>query len=179
MKRLSTVSASLCLALAASSASAFVFTLTPVTNTTPTFAGTILIQGSVTVAPTETFYSPNQISTVNLPFLANFSAGFNGSGQTWDPAFLAWNGVGTYTGPIYNHLISTNNLGYAGGMPQGLYGSNIFGPGGQSSIILSYADSTGATRSLAATYAISVVPAPSAAGALALSAFTLQRRRRN
>lgn len=56
--------------------------------------GTILIPGTVTVAAGETLFPPTMMSTVRLPFLSNFSAGFNGSGQGFDPTFLAWNGVG-------------------------------------------------------------------------------------
>src|SRR4051812_11093495 len=80
-------------------ASAFTFSLVPVTTTTPTFAGPIFINGTVSMAVGETFLSPTSVSTVNLPFLAGFTAGFNGNGQTFDPAFLAWNGLGTYNGP--------------------------------------------------------------------------------
>lgn len=156
----------------------FVFSLTPVTNTTPNFAGAILIQGTVTVAPGETFFSPLTMSTVHLPFLPGFTAGFNGNGQTWDPGFLAWNGTGTYSGPIYNHMVSPNNLGYAGGMPLGLYGSNVLGPGGQSALILSYADANGLTQFSTQTYAVNVVPAPGAAVLLAVGGMAGIRRRR-
>lgn len=159
-------------------AQAFTFTLTPVTNTTPNFAPPILIQGSVTVAAGETFFSPNAMSTVNLPALAGFTAAFNGSGQMFDPGFLAWNGVGTYTGPIYDHQVSANNLGYAGGMPQGLYAYSPLGPGGLASITLNYADVDGRTRSATATYAVNVVPAPGALGVLGLGGLLASRRRR-
>lgn len=165
-------------AAVAAPAHAFMFSLTPVTNTTPNFAGTILIQGTVTVAPGEIFFSPNTMSTVHLPFLAGSTAGFNGNGQTWDPGFLAWNGLGTYTGPIYNHMISPNNLGYAGGMPVGFYGSNILGPGGQSALILFYADTNGGTQSSTQAYAVNVVPAPGAIAVLAVGGLVASRRRR-
>lgn len=165
-------------AAAAGHAQAFVFTLAPVTNTTPNFASPILIQGTVTVAPGETFLAPTVMSTVHLPFLANFSAGFNGSGQMFDPGFLAWNGIGTYTGPIYNHQVSANNLGFSGGMPVGLYGSNVLGPGGNSGIILSYINEAGLTQSVAATYAVNVIPAPGAAAAFGIGALFAARRRR-
>lgn len=162
----------------AAPAPAFTYTLTPVTITSPNFAGPILINGNIVLAPGEIFISPNLMSTVNLPFKAGFTAGFNGNGQTFDPGFLAWNGLGSYSGPIYNHQISPNNLGYAAGMPLGLYGSNPLGPGGQSSIILSYSDALGLTRSATSTYAISVViPAPSTALLLALPALLARRRR--
>lgn len=174
------LTATLLLATAATSANAFFFSLTPVTTTTPNFAGTILIQGTVTVAPGEIFFSPNAMSTVHLPFKSGFTAGFNGSGQTFDPTFLAWNGIGTYTGPIYQHLISTNNLGYSSGMPTGLYNFNPLGPGGQSAIILNYAGTSGSTQSATSTYAIDVipVPTPSAAAALTLTSLLTLRRRR-
>ena len=74
---------------ASASAHAGTFTLFPVTNTTPNFAGTIQIMGTVTVAPGESMLSPNLVSTIRLPFLSTFAAGFNGSGQGFDLAFLA------------------------------------------------------------------------------------------
>lgn len=173
----------LCASVAAAAAGvagpayAFVFTLTPVTNTTPNFASPIQIQGMVSLAAGETFLAPTVMSTVNLPFLSNFSAGFNGNGQMFDAAFLAWNGVGTYNGPIYDHMVSANNLGYSGGMPLGLYGSNVLGPGGLSSIILSYTDGAGATHSATAAYAINVVPAPGAVTVGGIGGALLLRRR--
>lgn len=167
------------MAAAAVPAHAFTYSLTPVTNTTPNFAPPIQILGTVSMGPGETFLSPTLMSTVNLPFLSNFSAGFNGNGQTFDPAFLAWNGLGTYAGPIYDNQISPNNLGYAGGMPVGLYGSNPLGPGGQSSIILSYVDPNGGTHSVAAAYAINVaVPSPGALAVLIPGGLLAARRRR-
>jgi len=165
-------------AVAANPAHAFVFTLTPVTNTTPNFAGPILINGTVSLGVGESFLHPTVMSTVHLPFLSNFSAGFNGNGQTFDPGFLAWNGVGSYTGPIYNHQVSANNLGFSGGMPLGLYGSNVLAPGGLSSIILSYTDANGLTQSVNAPYAINVIPAPGAAVVLGTATLLAARRRR-
>jgi len=178
MFRLAPAVLALALASLAGPAHAFMFSLIPVTNTTPNFAGAILINGTVTVAPGEVFFSPNAMSTTHLPFLSNFAAGFNGNGQTWDPGFLAWNGVGTYSGPIYNHMVSANNLGYSAGMPVGLYGSNVLGPGGQSALILFYADLNGLTQSAPQTYAVNVVPAPGAAALLAMGALAASRRRR-
>ena len=178
MNRFIVVCVPAALAALAGAAHAGTFTLTPVTNTTPNFAGTILIQGVVSAGPGESFLSPNVMSTVNLPFLAGFTAGFNGSGQTFDPAFLAWNGLGTYTGPIYDHQISTNNAGYACGMPLGLYGSNPFGPAGMSSIVLHYTSVTGQTQSVSANYAVNVIPAPGAMAVLGLGGLLVARRRR-
>jgi hypothetical protein len=177
MKTQALAATALVLAAAVQPAHAFIFTLNPVTNTTPNFAGPIFINGTVTVAPSETFYTPTVMSSVALPFLG-FTAGFNGNGQTFDAAFLAWNGIGTYTGAIYNNQVSTNNFGYTGGMPVGLYNSNVIGPGGQSAITLNYADANGITRSAVAAYAINVVPTPGAASMLAMTGLMVSRRRR-
>ncbi|MBX3378999.1 MAG: hypothetical protein KF805_02805 [Phycisphaeraceae bacterium] len=164
---------------AAAPACAFTFTLTPVTNTTPNFAGTILITGTVSMGAGETFIGPNTMSSVFLPFKPAFTAGFNGPGQTWDAGFLAWNGLGTYTGAIYNHQINAGNLGYSGGMPLGLYNFNPLGPSGQQpAIILWYLDPNGVDRSATATYAINVVPAPGALATIALGGLVALRRRR-
>ncbi|MBY0111607.1 MAG: hypothetical protein K2Y21_02205 [Phycisphaerales bacterium] len=166
------------LALASHHASAFTFTLTPVTTTTSNFAGTIAINGVVSMGAGEVFYSPLVMSSVSLPFKSSFTAGFNGPGQTWDPAFLAWNGIGTYTGAIYNHSINAGNLGYSGGMPLGLYATNPLGPSGGSGIILHYLDANGVDQSSAANYAINVVPTPGPAAVLALGSLVALRRRR-
>lgn len=167
------------LVAAANPARAFTFTLTPVTVTTSNFAGTIQINGTVTVGPGETFISPNLMSSVWLPFLPSFSAGFNGPGQTWDAGFLAWNGIGTYTGAIYNHQIIPGNLGFSGGMPLGLYNFNPFGPGGQQPAIrLWYTDASGASQSNFATYAIDVIPAPGSLTMASLCGLLVARRRR-
>jgi MYXO-CTERM domain-containing protein len=159
-------------------ASAATFTLTAVTNTTPNFAGTIFINGTVTMGAGETFLNPNIASTTWYPFLSNFSAGFNGTGNAFDPGFLAWNGVGTYSGPIFNDAVAPSNLGYSGGMPQGLYGFNPLGPGGQSAIELHYIDTAGAEQTMTAAWAVNVTPTPGAAAALALGGAALARRRR-
>jgi MYXO-CTERM domain-containing protein len=166
------------LALAASYAGAFTFTLTPVTNTTSNFAGTIAITGVVTVAAGETFYSPLVMSTSAMPFNATLTAGFNGPGQNWDAGFLAWNGIGTYSGAIFNHVVTAANFGYAGGMPLGLYGTNPFGPSGGAGIILHYVAPSGADQSASANYAINVIPTPGPVAALALAALAASRRRR-
>lgn len=179
MSRLAIAFVPVVIAAAAVPAQAFVFTLTPVTTTTPNFTGLIQIQGSVTVASNETFLSPNLVSTFAAPFLPGFAAGFTAGVQNFDPAFLAWNGVGTYIGPIYFFQNSPSNLGFSGGMPLGLYNVNIFGPNAQPGIILSYAGPTGATQSAAANYAINVVPTPGAAAVLALGGLMAGRRRRS
>lgn len=167
------------MALAASAAHAFTFTLTPITTTTPNFAGTILINGTVSMGAGETFISPNLMSSVYLPFLPSFTAGFNGPAQNWDAGFLAWNGIGTYTGAIYNHQINAGNLGFSGGMPLGLYNFNPFGPSGQQPAIrLWYTDALGMSRAREATYAIDVVPAPGALATLGLCGTIAMRRRR-
>jgi len=163
----------------ATSAEAFVFTLTPVTNTTPNFAGTILINGTVTMGAGETFLNPNVQSSVWLPFKPAFTAGFNGPGQTWDAGFLAWNGLGTYTGAIYNHQINAGNLGYSGGMPLGLYNFNPLGPFGQQPAIqLYYIDPNGVMKSSTSTYAINVVPSPGSATMIGIAGVLVARRRR-
>ena len=167
------------IAACANSAQAFVFTMTPITNTTSNFAGPILIQGTVSVAPGEIFYHPTLVSTQYMPFLATPTAGFNGSGQNFDPGFLAWNGLGTYTGPIYNYQVSANNLGYAGGMPLGLYIFNLLGPGGQSGTTLSYLDVNGVDRSVFAPHGVNVVPTPAGAALLPIAGLARLRRRRN
>lgn len=163
----------------ATPAHAFTFSLTPVTNTTPNFAGTILITGTVSMGAGETFLSPNLMSTVWLPFKPAFVAGFNGPGQTWDAGFLAWNGVGTYTGAIYNHQINPGNLGYSGGMPLGLYNFNPLGPlGQQPAIQLFYVDPNGSVKSATSAYAINVVPTPGSACLLGIAGLVSARRRR-
>ncbi|MFT3686220.1 MAG: hypothetical protein QM783_15070 [Phycisphaerales bacterium] len=161
-----------------SAARAATFTLTPVTNTTPNFAGTIFINGTVTMGAGETFLNPNVASQVWYPFLSNMSAGFNGTGNAFDPAFLAWNGVGTYSGPIFNNAVAPSNLGYSGGMPQGLYGFNFLGPGGQSAIELHYINAAGAEQTMVAAWAVNVTPTPGAGAALLLSGLVASRRRR-
>lgn len=160
------------------SAHAATVTLTPVTNTTPNFAGPILINGTVTIGPGETFIHPTLVSSHGMPFLSTYLAGFNGSGQQFDPGFLAWNGLGSYAGPIINHQVSANNLGYASGMPVGLYGSNIFGPGGMAFITLNYTGTNGGTVAMSATFAINVVPTPGAIALLGLGGFLAMKRRR-
>lgn len=161
-----------------SAAQAATFTLTPITNTTPNFAGPILINGTVTMGAGETMYSPNVWSSHGMPFLSNYSAGFNGSGQQFDPAFIAWNGVGSYSGPILNHQVSANNLGYSGGMPLGLYGSNVFGPGGQAFITLHYIGTDGLDHAVNLTFAINVVPTPGTLALLGAGGLVGARRRR-
>jgi hypothetical protein len=178
MSRLSCAVAAIVFTAAADSANAFVFSLTPVTNTTPNFAGTILIQGTVTVGAGETFYSPTVVSSIAVPFTAGLTAGFNALPQGWDPAFLAWNGLGTYSGPIYDHSVNPSNLGYAGGMPLGLYGSNPFGPGGLSGLTLGYVDLDGLDQSAPSTYAINVVPTPGAMALVGVGGVLVARRRR-
>lgn len=162
----------------AGSAHAFVFTMTPITNTTSNFAGPILIQGTVTVGPGETFINPNLMSSQYMPFLATPTAGFNGTGQNFDPGFLAWNGLGSYTGPIYNYQVSANNLGYAGGMPVGLYTFNLLGPGGQSGTTLYYVDANGVDHPAFASHGVNVVPGPGMAGVITCAASMATRRRR-
>jgi len=168
------------LALAATlgQAGAFTFTMTPVTNTTSNFAGVIAINGVVSVGAGETFIHPLMMSSSAMPFKSNLSAGFNGPGQNWDAAFLAWNGVGTYTGAIFNHVIVPGNFGYASGMPLGLYGTNPFGPSGGVGIILHAADINCFTVSAPANYAIRVIPPHGSACLLALAGITAGRRRR-
>lgn len=167
----------LSLLAATPAAHAFTFSLTPVTNTTPNFAGPIQIMGTVTLAAGETCYSPNVMSSMYPPFMGPFIAGFNGPGNTWDPAFLAWNGVGGYSGPVWDCLIVPGNLGYAGGMPVGLYAQNPLGPGGNAAIILTCFDLNG-DHSRTATFGVNVVPAPGAAALLGLGGLLAMRRRR-
>lgn len=164
--------------LSISSAQAGTFTMTPVTNTTPNFAPPIQIIGTVTMGVGETMYSPNVWSSHGMPFLSNNSAAFNGNGQQFDPAFLAWNGVGTYSGPIVDHQVSANNLGYAGGMPLGLYGSNFAGPGGLAFVTLHYIGADGFDHAMTATFAINVTPTPGAAAVLGLGGLLAAKRRR-
>lgn len=163
---------------AGAAASAFTFTMTPVTNTTSNFAGTIAINGVVSMGVGETFIHPSMMSTSAMPFNAGLTAGFNGPGQNWDAGFLAWSGVGTYTGAIFNHVITPSNFGYAGGMPMGLYGTNPLGPSGGAGIILHYIDANGVQKSAAANYAINVVPSPAGASVLGVAGVFAARRRR-
>jgi uncharacterized protein (TIGR03382 family) len=173
----STLAAAL-VTLAASHAGAITFTMTPVTTTTPNFVGLIPINGVVTIGPGETFYHPSFMSTSAMPFLSSLSAGFNGPGQNWDPGFMAWSGIGTYSGPIFNHVVTPSNFGYSSGMPLGLYGTNPFGPNGGAGIILHAADANGLTVSASANYAINVIPSPASASLLALATLVAGRRRR-
>lgn len=166
------------LVAATATAHAFSFTLTPITVTSPTNASPIYVNGVVTVASNETFYSPTMMSTAGMPFLPGFTAGFNGPGQSFTSAFLSWSGVGTYTGPVYQFAVNPGNLGYSGGMPQGLYSKNPFGPGGNAFITLNVAGPTGQTVSATATYAIQVVPESPAVIALGLGLVGLGLRRR-
>jgi hypothetical protein len=163
--------------LAAIPAQAFTFSLTPVTTTTPNFAAPIQIMGTVTLAAGQTCYSPNVMSSSYPPFLPSFAAGFNGTGNTWDPAFLAWNGVGGYSGPVWDCLITPANLGYSGGMPLGLYGFNPLGPGGNAAITLTCFDSAG-DHNLTADFAVNVVPTPGSLLPLGIGALAAHRRRR-
>lgn len=169
-------------AILAPAASAATFTLTPITNTSPTNAGIIAITGTVTAAPGETFYSPNVIGSQAVPFLPGFTAGFTGVGNDWDPAFIAWSntGTGTYSGPIFNHVIVPGNVGYAGGMPLGLYNTNPFGPGGQPGITLNYYGPNQITIPISANYAVNVtdIPAPATMTTLAIAGMATLRRRR-
>ncbi|MCA9287840.1 MAG: hypothetical protein KDA05_04600 [Phycisphaerales bacterium] len=162
----------------ATQAQAFSFTLTPVTNTTPNFPGTIFITGTVIVDPGETFLHPSVMSASAPPFLANLTAGFNGPGNTWNPVFLGWNGQGNISGTIFNHVVTPGNFGYSGGMPVGLYASNFLGPNGQAGLVLHYIDALGVTRSASANYAINVVPAPGALALVGLAGIVAPRRRR-
>ena len=166
------------LAVASHNALAGTFTLTPVTVTTPNFGGTIAINGVVSMGSGESLIHPLVMSSSAVPFLSDLSAGFNGPGQNWDAAFLAWSGVGTYSGAIFDHIVTPGNLGYAGGMPLGLYGTNPLGPSGGAGITLHYIDVNGTTASFAANYAINVVPAPGTAGLMALGGLLATRRRR-
>jgi hypothetical protein len=166
------------LALVAQAAGAATFTMTTVTNTTPNFGGTIAITGTIVMNSGESLLSPTSMSSWSLPFNAGLTAGFNGPGQGWDAGFLAWNGIGTYSGAIVNHVITPSNFGFSGGMPLGLYGTNPLGPGGLAGITLNYVDTNGALGTFSANYAINVVPAPGAAGALGLAGLLAMRRRR-
>jgi hypothetical protein len=161
-------------------AQAATVTLTPVTTVTPNFAGPIVINGTVTLNANEGMYNPNVMSTHALPFLPPFVAGFNGSGQGFDPAFLAWNGLGGYSGPILNHQVSANNFGYAGGMPLGLYnfGLGINAANNPGIILHFYNLSGGSDVTASATYAINVVPTPGALALLGCGGLMAARRRR-
>lgn len=177
-KKMSAAAVMMAMGGLAVAAEGFTFTMTPVTVTTPNFAGPILINGTVGVGVGETFIPATVMSSQIMPFLSNFSAGFNGTGQGFDPGFLAWNGVGVYSGPIYRHQVSANNLGYSGGMPLGLYDSNPLGPGGKSGLILHFSDETGRTQSAVAMHAVRVVPAPGVMGLAAAAGMLAFRRRR-
>ncbi|MDX2016422.1 MAG: hypothetical protein SFY95_02130 [Planctomycetota bacterium] len=159
-------------------AGAATFTMTAVTNTTPNFGGTIAITGTITMNSGESLLSPLSMSSWSLPFNAGLTAGFNGPGQGWDAGFLAWNGIGTYSGAIVNHVITPGNFGYSGGMPLGLYGTNPLGPGGLAGITLNYVDTNGALGTFSANYAINVVPAPGPIALLGLAGLVSRRRRR-
>ncbi len=186
MNRLNRLSAAIipaCLATALAmlnpAAHAASFTLTPVTNTTSTFSGIISIIGTVTTNPGETFYAPSVFSSQTVPYLPGFTAGFTGVGNDWSPAFVAWAtiGTGTYTGPIFDHVIVPGNFGYAGGMPVGLYGGSSSFPG---SITLNYYTIGAPDRAITANYAVNVtaVPTPATLAAFGIGGLVASRRKR-
>jgi hypothetical protein len=158
---------------AARHAHALTFNLTPVTVVAPNYVGPIAIMGTVSNASGRL-----NSAAVNFAFNSTFTAGINGVGAHFDAGFLAWNGVGTYSGAIYIMQMDSTCLGYSGGMPLGHYAYNSGGPGGFSAIRLTYRSSTGVDQSATARYAIDVVPAPGALAAFTLSGLAMARRRR-
>ncbi|MBS0189821.1 MAG: hypothetical protein JSR52_01595 [Planctomycetes bacterium] len=158
---------------AATPALAINFNLTPVTVVAPNYIGPIAIMGSVSNVSGHL-----NSAAVNFAFNSTFTAGINGVGPHFDAGFLAWNGVGTYTGAIYIMQMDATCLGYSGGMPLGHYAYNPGGPGGFSAIRLTFRSSTGVDQTATARYAIDVVPSPGPLATLALAGVSASRRRR-
>jgi len=167
----------LCSAFAASQAHGFTVALNAIPVVTPNFGGPIVTSGTITCGAGEQFL---YVSQLDAPFLPGNTAAFNGLPQGYDPGFLAWNGFGTYSGAIIWHTVNPNNLGYAGGMPVGLYDRNIFGPGGFSSIRFKWLDGQGLDHDTSALYGIQVVavPEPATMAVLGFGVVALIRRRR-
>lgn len=145
----------------------------------PNQPGTFFVTGTITVGPGEAFLSPNTVSTVALPLLPAFVAGFNYNCGNFDANVLAWNGLSTYTGNILDFTVNPNNFGYSGGMPLGVYNFNPGFPGSQPGISLDYIDPNGVEHTTIANYQITVaaVPEPASLAALALGAAILKRKR--
>jgi len=152
-------------------AHAITFNLTPLTVVAPNYVGPIAIMGTVRNASGRL-----NSAAVNFAFNSTFTAGINGVGAHFDAGFLAWNGVGTYSGAIYIMQMDSTCLGYSGGMPLGHYAYKW--GGGFSEIRLTYRSAAGVDQSATARYAIDVVPAPGALAAFALTGLAMARRRR-
>lgn len=166
------------LSLTAASQAAFFSLNSPTVG--PNQPGTFYVTGTVTVGSGESVISPNLVSTVALPFLSNYSAGFNFNCGNFDTDFLNWNGVTNYTGKILDFTVNPGNLGYSGGMPLGVYASNVLFPGG-AGVALDYLDAAGAEHTMRANYHINVETTPEPATLLCLglgAVVTLRRRRR-
>lgn len=147
----------------------------------PNQPGTAFIMGTVNVGPGEQVLSPNLVSTLAVPYLPSFTAGFT-NGVIFDANFIAWNGLSTYSGKILDFSVNPGNVGYAGGMPLGVYNTNPFGPGGGPGISLDYLDATGINEhSMHANYSITVAqttPEPASLSILALWGLALRRKRK-
>ncbi|MGH7243799.1 MAG: hypothetical protein ACREJD_10315 [Phycisphaerales bacterium] len=150
------------------------FSLNPATYTvSPSYVGPIVLTGTIK-------NSTGRLDQIGVSFAFNstHTAGINGAGFYVDPAFLAWNGIGTYTGAIFALQMNSTCLGYANGMPLGHYASNW--AGGFSAISLTFRTASGLKETVIARYAIDVVPAPGACAAFGLvGLFGAGRRRRN
>ncbi|MBS1718370.1 MAG: PEP-CTERM sorting domain-containing protein [Armatimonadetes bacterium] len=147
----------------------------------PNQPGTFYVTGTITVGAGETVLSPNVVSTVALPFLPAFTAGFNYNCGNFDNDILSWNGTTNYTGKILDFTVNPNNLGYSGGMPLGVYNFNPFFPNQQPGISLDFVDANGAEHSMQASYHITVTnttPEPASIAALAIGALAIRRRKK-
>ena len=146
----------------------------------PNQPGVFTVDGTVTVGAGESVVSPNLISTVWLPFLPSFAAGFNYNCGNFDSNFLAWNGTSPYTGKILDFNVNPNDLGYSGGMPVGIYNFDPFGPGAHPGVSLDWLDPNGGEHSMVANYHVTVesTPEPATMAFMGIGALALRLRRK-
>ena len=170
------IGAALCGACSLANAVSFTLNSPTVTQNQP---GTFYVTGTASLGAGEALIPISSVNAIWMAFLPSYAAGFN-SGVTIDAAFLAWNGASPYTGNILDLSVNPGNTGYSGGMPVGVYNSNLLGPGGQPAVSFDYLDPNGVQQSVTASYQVTVtaVPEPASIAALALGGVALVRRRR-